>query len=403
MYSDLLFFLAVLLFNAAGLLLFPSSALCCRSPFLLPLAAISLFFAPGYLLLAALYPDPRRLPPPQRSLGAFGLSVVISSLLLLLVAYTTGFTTRSAFIALLAWSLPLSLLTALRRRRMHPPRSAFLLTRLFHSADTTSPQIAIRKSPFAIPPLAAIRNSRFVSPRPFPLIPYSLCLILFISLARLIAASSATPQYTEFYLLGPDRLLGNLPERVPPGAAPEIFLGIANHEGRAVDYRVQIRVSGFPARPLMTLSLQDGASWEEKIALPSLPDSDRRKITLTLHKGADPSPYRTVYLWLSRADPNAAAPRTAVTTPGNMPANSDRAGASTEADPAPPQPAAGLPAWLTNTAMAVLAALLAVKELFNAAEDPRFHRLSRWLNLPILPLSMFFVIIIYTRLATALR
>ena len=88
MYLDLLFLLAALLLNAAGLLLFPSF------PLLLPLGAISLFFIPGYLLLAALYPDPRSLPPPQRFLGAFGLSVVVSSLLLLLVAYTAGFTIR---------------------------------------------------------------------------------------------------------------------------------------------------------------------------------------------------------------------------------------------------------------------------------------------------------------------
>jgi uncharacterized membrane protein len=398
MYLDLFLPLAALLLNAAGMLFFPGS------PFLLPLGIISLFFAPGYLLLAALYPHPRSLPSPLKFLGAFGLSVVVSSLLLLLVAYTAGFTTLSAFIALLAWALPLFLLTALRRRNLPPPRPAFLPTRLVHSARATHSLSAIRTSQPAPPPLLAIRKSQFASPRPFPLIPYSLSVILILSLARLIAASTtAIPQFTEFYILGPGRLLGDLPERVEPGATPEIFLGIANHEGRPVDYRAQIQLSGFPARPLPTLSLQDGASWEEKIALPSLPDPDRRKITLTLYKDADPSPYRTVYLWLNGADPNAAAHPAASTFPAKKAAIPDPAVPTPDADQAPPGSAAALPTWLANAAMAVLVALLAIKEVANASEDPRCHRLSRRLNLPILPLFFIFALIIFTRLIAALR
>jgi uncharacterized membrane protein len=409
MHFDLLFLLAALLLNAAGLLLFPSS------PLLLPLGAISLFFIPGYLLLTTLYLDRRSLPPAQRFLSAFGLSVVVSSLLLLLVAYTAGFTIRSAFIALLAWALPLSLLTALRRRSIYSPRPTFLHSLFFRSTRFTSTHFAIRNSQSAapLPPGDVLRRRSPLSVTTLsaaaPLLLISL--ILLFSLARLIASASAfTPQFTEFYILGPGGLLGDLPERVQPGAAPEIFVGIANHEGRPVDYQVQIQISGLPApkrrspSPLTTLTLQDGACWEEKIALPRLPGPDRRKITLTLHKDADPAPYRTVYLWLSGAYPNTAmAQPAAFTFLNKKPATLDPAIPTPDANPVPAWPAAGLPTWLANAAMAVLVALLATKELANASEDPRHHRLSRCLNLPILPLFMLFALIIFTRLAAALR
>ena len=267
-YLDLFLLIASLLFNAIFLVLLPGFILT------IFLGIVTTLFVPGYALLAVLYPDYQLGHYKYRFLASFGLSVVVSSLLTLIANYLISFYLISSFLAIFVWTVLLVLFAAYRRYQFE------------------------RNSLDYLGVMDQKKDGLFVNLDKWKLTQFFLLFVLLLSAGRLIiTSSSANSQFTEFYLLGADQLAGNLPEQVQAGQHPCAFIGIANHEGQEILYKVNYQIEGQDEVLLKEVRLNDEDTWEENVGLPAINQIGRYKISFTLHKGDNPVAYRSIHYW----------------------------------------------------------------------------------------------------------
>ncbi len=340
-------------------------------------------------------------------MASVGISVVVTSLLTLIVSCSTGFNKISTFSILISWTILLSLIAGHRRFKL------------------------ARNQPLV--PVNAIKDHFKSKFNRWELTQSFLLLVLLFSVARLLVASSSTkPQFTEFYIMGPDRLAGNLPERVKVGQSLSLFVGIANHEGHRADYQIHYQIEGNPNHLLKAISLNDQDIWEKKVAFPRFNDIGRHKITLTLHQASDPSPYRTVHFWIKVTNPNTSSltyaasalqthlatlpnpltPKLTPPRPRSWATGSSPPKAVSTAGTTPPclplSPEFNItPATITRSlelaAIVILLILLILKELLTASGGGRFEKLDHLLNFGISGLLIVFTLIVIGRMIAVLR
>jgi uncharacterized membrane protein len=98
-------------------------------------------------------------------------------------------------------------------------------------------------------------------------------------------------RFTEFYILGPEGKANNYPKEIVLGESAEIFIGIVNHEGKPVSYRVVLAIDGVLNREVHVGMLSDGAEWEEKISFIPKQSGKQQKLELNLYKDTSSQPY----------------------------------------------------------------------------------------------------------------
>jgi len=137
-----------------------------------------IFYAPGYALFAALYPDTEGLNQGQRYAGSVGLSVVVTGLLQLIVTFSVGTTLITSFGVLVIWGVVMVLIAAYRRSLL-PPENRFWVELDFQFADWIG-ETQLGKG------LAVAEGIAII--------------LLILAAGRLLWVSIETrPQYTEFY------------------------------------------------------------------------------------------------------------------------------------------------------------------------------------------------------------
>ena len=85
------------------------------SPLRIVGGALCILYAPGYALLAALYPDKKAINRGQRFFASVGLSVEISSLLNLMITYSVGTNLHSSLGVIVLWIAVMVLIAGYRR------------------------------------------------------------------------------------------------------------------------------------------------------------------------------------------------------------------------------------------------------------------------------------------------
>jgi uncharacterized membrane protein len=87
-----------------------------------------------------------------------------------------------------------------------------------------------------------------------------------------------------------------------------LLVGVINHEGGVVPYRVALHVGGQPPFDVGGVSLADKKEWQEPVEFQPQPTPGSQRVELQLYKGTDPNPYRTLHLTLEVASAPAQAP-----------------------------------------------------------------------------------------------
>ncbi len=249
------------------------------SMWLKPLGLFSAFFAPGYALLAALYPTREGLNLVQRLAGSLGLSAVCDSLLFLLVSLTIGINLPAVFFILADWTAILTLI-AFYRRRKQPAAERFQMR-----------WPALRG---AARPGAAI------------LIAALLAICGFAGLRLVRASMLAQPQFTEFYLLDEAGQITGYTRQVQPGDPPNITIGIDNHSENLQHYRLtyQINETGetsFAETPLREMDIKPGELWLIKPMVNTLEQPGLQQIKFILRaapEGQQSERKQTIYRWV---------------------------------------------------------------------------------------------------------
>ncbi len=238
--------------------------------------------APGYLLQAALFPRRRDLDGAARVAMSFGLSISVTAPLVLVLD-------RASFgVGLLPMSLGLAFfgvvcgaVAAFRRGRIPveesgPPSFDLGLAAWWGGVDTTQRRLLKLGG---------------------------------IALAIAVAAGIAVPfvprqdeRMTEFYMLGSEGLAQDFPREGRVGRPFEITVGIANREGVAAEYRLEVVNGELSRANAGPVRLEPGAKSERTVRIAPVAAGERVRINLLLYRDGGAEPYRSLRLWINVKD-----------------------------------------------------------------------------------------------------
>ena len=110
-----------------------------------------------------------------------------------------------------------------------------------------------------------------------------------------------TPQVaepiTEFYLLGPDHLAEGYPQELKAGVESQVIVGIVNHQGKAVTYRIVIEIDRANIKDTGPIILNNGEKREETIGFTPNRAGDNQKVEFKLYLNDEKEPgVRPLYL-----------------------------------------------------------------------------------------------------------
>lgn len=236
-----------------------------------------LLFAPGYALVAALFPRRGDLEMLERLALGLALSLAVVPLIGLALNYSPWGLRLEPILAFVTLFVVLAAAAALLQRRRLPPDEAFALALEVRPPGWSRLRLADRL----------------------------LVLALVLSLAGLGATAyfvatsrGSTEGFTEFYVLGEGGMAEGYPTTVRLGERAEVTLGVVNREGREATYRIVVRIDGESTDGFGGLVLADGERWQGRVSLVPARAGEAQRVEFLLYKDGGSEPYRTLYLFL---------------------------------------------------------------------------------------------------------
>lgn len=278
------------------------------------LATPLLFFLPGYLLVATLFPQ-RDLPSIQgptmfgehdrvglreRLALAFGLSVAVMPLLGLALAVSPyALATGPMVGTLLVYFVVVGLLAALRRRRL-PEHVRFRLP-----VDRWHDEAR-----------AAFRDGHEID-RVLNVVLIAAVLLALGTVGYALAVPQDGQQFTDAAVLtddGEELVASQYPDELLAGQSVELVTALENHEGQSQDYTVVATIErppgadGDPAERELTRfsgTVADGERWTESHTVAPEMTGERLRLNYYVYRDGAPeevgpdSAYRHLYVWVS--------------------------------------------------------------------------------------------------------
>lgn len=245
-------------------------------------------FLPGYALTAALLPSKKDLEGIERAFLSLGLSIAIVPLMGFGMNYTSWGIREIPVLTVLSVFTLLVCGLAYYRRNQLPETEAFGIT--------IKNSITVLKLEFLEEPSS--RTDKALA----ALLAISILASLG-SLAYVIGNPRGEEAFTEFYILGPDRVAENYPTEYTPGSSGTVIVGITNHEYRTVDYTMEIRLKNH-SLPLPEdqkyIKLGHNESWEEPVTFTPFVEGKNMKLEFLLFNETEKNvPYRNTHLWIN--------------------------------------------------------------------------------------------------------
>jgi len=236
-----------------------------------------LLFFPGYTLMAALFPQKEGINGTQRVALSFGLSIAIVPLIGFALNYTPwGIKLVPIMYTITSFILLCSIVAWLRQRKLSQDEC---LTIDFH---------------ITMPGWGGGILDRLLT-----------ITLVIVSLGALgaIGYLVTTPKlgetFTEFYLLGQQGKTMDYPEELKVGDVGKMVVGIVNHEGREVSYRVEVVINSNSRHEIGPLVLADEEKLEAKVVFVPEVAGDNQKIEFFLYKNDEVDPVLgSLYIWV---------------------------------------------------------------------------------------------------------
>ncbi len=251
------------------LLLFPAVAFT-SGALRIALGLLFVLFLPGYALVSALFPRQGNLGGIERTALSFGLSMVVTPLIGLILNYTPwGISVYPILTSVTVFILVASAVAWYRQQRL-PPAERF--------------SIAVNIS---LLQWGKMRSMDKV---------LSISLVVAIlaalgSLGYFIAIPKESERFTEFYILSVDGKAENYPKQVTQGETVELIIGIINHEHEVTSYRIDIAIDSSPVKQIRSKALAHGQKWEEAVSFIPQNSGKSQKVEFWLYKGDKTEPY----------------------------------------------------------------------------------------------------------------
>jgi len=182
--------------------------------------AFVLFF-PGYVFIAALFPNRKELDNLERLALSFGLSIAIVPLIGLGLNYTPwGIRLKPILVSLTFFNIAFALMAMHRRAKAFDPWVPWITVERIKEELEWEGSSKLDKALTVILIIAIITSIG--------------------TLAYVITHPKPGERFTEFYILGPGGKAADYPTQLRAGQNGTVIIGIVNHEGRNVTYYVQI-------------------------------------------------------------------------------------------------------------------------------------------------------------------
>ena len=234
-------------------------------------------FCPGYTLMAALFTKKEGMGGIERVALSFGLSIAVVPLIGLILNYTPwGIRLEPILYSVASFILIASIIAWLRRRRLTEHE------RFAIQFQVTMPGWGegVWGKVLAITVVVAI-------------------LATLGTLGYVIATPKVGETFTEFYILGQDGKAANYPKELKVGEKGEVIVGIVNHEGKEVSYRVEVVVGSQESTEVGPVVLVDEQKWEGEVSFVPEVAGENQKVEFLLYKDGEVEPcLEPLHLWV---------------------------------------------------------------------------------------------------------
>ena len=251
----------------------------------LVLGLVYLLFIPGYTLQALLFPRKNDLDTIERITLSFALSLaVLAPIALLLNWLPWGIRLWPIVISLSLFILFVTLSETMRRSRL---------------SEGERFEINIKLD---------LRKWWAEQERLFRII-YILLTVTIITASltsfSILVLPQPTDRFTEFYILGSDGMVENYPREIIVGEPITVTTAITNQEGSISRYRILVMLGDQVIKQTDPILLNDNASWEQPVEFTISKAGTDQQIIFILEREFQPSPYRSLRLWMNVKQPFA--------------------------------------------------------------------------------------------------
>jgi uncharacterized membrane protein len=245
-------------------------------------------FLPGYALIAVLFPTKTGLEGIERAALSVGMSVAVVPLIGLVLNNTSFGIREGPLLASLSILIILACAAAYVRRRQLPEDKTFgisfkdsflsLLAEVMGKTESSTEKTL--RAFLAISVLALVGSVAYVA-----IVPHE------------------QEPFTEFFILGPGGTADNYTTEYVQGESGTVIIGIANHEHRAVNYTMDVRLENrslpLPEN-LKNIKLDDNTTLEEPLEItPSFEGENMELEFLLFNETEKDIPYRDLRLWIN--------------------------------------------------------------------------------------------------------
>ncbi|NQT74185.1 MAG: DUF1616 domain-containing protein [Chloroflexi bacterium] len=242
-----------------------------------------LFFS-GYCLVSALFPRKGVLDGVERVALGFGLSIALIPLIGLVLNYTPwGIKSIPIHVSVFSVIVVLAAIAAWRRWQL-PIKERF------------NPELKEKFSQLTL---------GWRTGGPWDKL---LTVILLVAIVGAIGATVYVTQtspkgedFTEFYILGPERKAANYPRNLMVGQEGSVIVGVVNREHDPMDYRVEVTIDGEEVHEINSISLEHKEKWEQNVSFAPFIPGTGQKVEFLLFKSGT-APYSDVHLWIDVED-----------------------------------------------------------------------------------------------------
>lgn len=242
---------------------------------------VMVLFAPGYSLIAVLFPKDKDLNDIQRIALGFSLSIVVTPLIGLLLNYAPfGIRLESILLFLSFFTILMCIAAYIRRSRL--PQEEKFSVKLNY-----------------LPQIKKLLDGKSKLDKILA-ITLVLSIVLAISTAAyVVIIPQHSEKFTEFYILGSNGKAGDYPTNLTVGQDGNITIGIVNHEYADVNYTMVIKLNN-QTIDNETITLSNNQSYEKPFKFAASSPGQNQELEFILYKLPDNgNVYRSLHLWIN--------------------------------------------------------------------------------------------------------
>lgn len=242
---------------------------------------IFILFAPGYSLIAALFPKKDDLKTIERITLSIGLSIAVTSLIGFLLNYTPfGIILGPILLCLSVFTILMSIVAYIRRCKLlederFSANFKYHFNRMVESLKQESGKDRILSIVLVISMILAVATTAYVIVVP------------------------KGEKFTEFYILGPKGMASDYPTNLTAGESGNVTVGIENHEYSTVNYEMVIKLNNQTIDD-KNITLSNNQTYLEPFKFIPYSYGQNHELEFLLYKLPDTNNvYRSLHLWLN--------------------------------------------------------------------------------------------------------